>query len=159
MLQKTEELACFTSEIPPVLKKEASPAVLGGGENPGNALEASNALNYRVLGHPSRTLEGNSRKRSESVSGSFRNFSGISPEFLRKVPAVLGVWPITRIETRSLVISREVSHRSRDCTSKMAMPYFLCSIRFPYYLRRRPFCREGVPHRFIVYCCSMFPRT
>ena len=31
----------------PILKKEASPAVLGG-EKSGNALEASNALNYRL---------------------------------------------------------------------------------------------------------------
>ena len=30
----------------PLLKKEASPAILRG-ENSGNALEASNALNYR----------------------------------------------------------------------------------------------------------------
>ena len=36
----------------PILKKEASPAVLGG-ENSGNTLEASNALNYRVWGIPS----------------------------------------------------------------------------------------------------------
>ena len=35
----------------PLLKKEASPAVLGG-ENSGNALEASNALNYRAWGIP-----------------------------------------------------------------------------------------------------------
>ena len=55
----------------PFLKKEASPAVLPywGGDNSGTALEASNALNY--LGHSSRTLEGNSRKRSESVSRVF----------------------------------------------------------------------------------------
>ena len=35
----------------PLLKKEAPPAALGG-ENSGNALEASNALNYRVWGIP-----------------------------------------------------------------------------------------------------------
>ena len=35
----------------PLLQKEASPAVLGGG-NSGNALEASNALNYRAWGIP-----------------------------------------------------------------------------------------------------------
>ena len=58
--------------LEPLLKKEASPAVLGGKEeNSGNALEPSNALNYSVLGHPSHTLEGNSRKSSESVSGVF----------------------------------------------------------------------------------------
>ena len=74
----------------PHLKKEASSAVLGGERNSGNALEASNALNYRVWGIPASTLEGNSRKRSESVSGVF-------PEFFRnffwKVAAVLGVLP------------------------------------------------------------------
>ena len=61
----------------PVLQKEASPAVLGGGgeENSGNALEPSNGLNYRVWG-PSRTLEGNSRKSSESVSSSVRTGKG-----------------------------------------------------------------------------------
>ena len=71
----------------PLLKKEAPPAVLGG-DNSGNALEASNALNYSIgLGHPSRTLDGNSRKRF--FPESFRNF-------FRKVPAVLGVWPKTQ---------------------------------------------------------------
>ena len=44
------------------------------------------------MGHPSRTLEGNSRKRSESVSGVFPEFFR---NFFRKVPAALGVWPIT----------------------------------------------------------------
>ena len=34
----------------PILKKEASPAGLGGGENSGNALEASNALNKKGFG-------------------------------------------------------------------------------------------------------------
>ena len=71
----------------PLLKKEVTPAVLGG-ENSGNALEVPNALNYGVWGIPAvlSTVEGNSRKRSESVSGVF-------PEFFPKVPAVLGLWP------------------------------------------------------------------
>ena len=34
-----------------------------GGENSGSALDASNAFNYRGVGNPSRTLDGNSRKR------------------------------------------------------------------------------------------------
>ena len=62
----------------PLLKKEASPAVLGGGENSGNALEASNALNYRAWGIPavlSRGIPGNALR---AFPGSFRNFSGIS---------------------------------------------------------------------------------
>ena len=35
---------------------------------------------YTSLGHPSRTLEGNSRKRSESVSGVFRMLPELLPE-------------------------------------------------------------------------------
>ena len=61
----------------PILKKEASPAVLGG-ENSGSALEASNALNYRVWGIPavlSREISGNALR---AFPGSFRNLSGIS---------------------------------------------------------------------------------
>ena len=48
----------------PLLKKEASPAEVHWGENSGNALAP--------------TLEENSRKSSESVSGIFGNVSGIS---------------------------------------------------------------------------------
>ena len=62
----------------PLLKKEASPAALGGGENSGNALEASNAFNYRVWGIPavlSREIPGNAPR---AFPGSFRDFSGIS---------------------------------------------------------------------------------
>ena len=62
----------------------------GGGENSGNALEASNALNDRAWGIPavlSREIPGNA----------LRAFPGVFPEFFRnffrKVPAVLGVWP------------------------------------------------------------------
>ena len=42
-------------------------------------------LELQSLGDPSRTLQGNSSKSSESVSGIFRTF-------LRKVPVVLRVW-------------------------------------------------------------------
>ena len=61
----------------PILKKEAAPAVLGG-ENSGNALEASNALNYRARGIPavlSREIPGNALR---AFPESLRNFSGIS---------------------------------------------------------------------------------
>ena len=67
------------------LKKAAHPAVLGG-ENSGNALEASNALNYRVLGIPavlSRGIPGNALR---AFPGSFRNF----PEFLQESPRNTG---------------------------------------------------------------------
>ena len=63
----------------PLLKKEAPPAVLGGGEKSGNALEAANALNCRVWGIPAVLPTGIPGKRSESV---FRGLSGIFPEFL-----------------------------------------------------------------------------
>ena len=70
--------------LEPLLKKRGAPSRIGGGrENSGNALEASNALNDRVRGNPSRTLEGNSRKRPESVSGVF-------PEFLPESPSHTG---------------------------------------------------------------------
>ena len=44
-----------------------------------------------------RTLEGNSRKSSESVSGAFPEFIR---NFLRKVPAVVGVWPANSGKSR-----------------------------------------------------------
>ena len=53
-------------------------------------LSNSSALNHRVWGVPSGTLEGSSRKSSESASGVFPEFFW---NFLQKVPAVLGVWP------------------------------------------------------------------
>ena len=55
----------------PLLKKEASSAALGRREFWIHALEPSNALNYRAWGDPTRTLEGNCRKCSKSVSGVF----------------------------------------------------------------------------------------
>ena len=73
----------------PIPEKEASPAVLGGGEfwKRSGSLKC---LELKGLGHPSRTLEGNSRKRSQSVSGVFPE---LFRNFFRKVPAVMGVWP------------------------------------------------------------------
>ena len=61
-----------------LLKKEASPAVQGGREFWIHALEASNALNYRVWGIPavlSRGIPGNALR---AFPGSFQNSSGIS---------------------------------------------------------------------------------
>ena len=74
----------------PLLKKEGVPSRTGGERNSGNALEASNALNCRVWAIPAVLSKGNSRKRSESVSGVFPEFFR---NFFRKVRAVLGVWP------------------------------------------------------------------
>ena len=61
----------------PFLKKEASPAVLGG-DNSGSALEASNALNYKVWGIPAVLSTGIPGKALRAFPVSFRNFSGIS---------------------------------------------------------------------------------
>ena len=81
----------------PILKKEASPAVLGGREF-WKRSESLKCLELEGLGHPSRTLEGNSRKRSESVSGVFPE---LFRNFFRKVPAVLGLSaPKSRIAVR-----------------------------------------------------------
>ena len=55
----------------------------GGGENSANALNPSNALIYRALGIKAVISMGNSRKKSESVSGVF-------PEFLRKSLSRIG---------------------------------------------------------------------
>ena len=101
----------------PILKREAFPAALGG-ENSGNALEASNALNYRVWGHPSRTLEGNSRKRSESVSGVFPEFF---QKFFREVPAVLGVWPKNHLSLgRFLFLFLAIHRHLQECPTAWA---------------------------------------
>ena len=62
----------------PLLKKEAPPAVLGGGDNSGNALEASNALNYRVWGIPAVLSTGIPGNALRAFPGSFRSLSGIS---------------------------------------------------------------------------------
>ena len=71
----------------PILKKEASPAVLGGrGENSGNALEASDALNHRAWGIPavlSRGIPGNALRAFPGLS---RNF----PEFFPRSPSRTG---------------------------------------------------------------------
>ena len=71
----------MSSERPspePLLKKEASPAVPGGGEDSGNALEASNILNYRVSGIPAILSRGIAGNALRAFPGSFRNSSRIS---------------------------------------------------------------------------------
>ena len=57
----------------PLLRKEASPAVLGGREF-WKCSGGFKCLELGGLGHPSRTLKRNSRKSSESVSGIFPEF-------------------------------------------------------------------------------------
>ena len=74
------------------------------GENSGNALEASNAMNYRVWGIPavlSRKIPGNALR---AFPGSFRNF-------FRKVPAVLGVWPSFLFFCRGPTARLTANHR------------------------------------------------
>ena len=62
----------------PLLKKRSVPSRTGGGENSGNALEASNALNYRVWGIPAVLSTGIPGNALRAFPGSFRNSSGIS---------------------------------------------------------------------------------
>ena len=62
----------------PLLRKEASLAVLGGGENSGNALESSNALNYRAWGIPAVVSMGIAGEALRAFPGPFRNFSRVS---------------------------------------------------------------------------------
>ena len=66
----------------PLLPKRSVPAVLGGREF-WKCSGAFKCLELEGLGDPSHTLEGNSRKRSESVSGVF-------PEFLPESPSRTG---------------------------------------------------------------------
>ena len=68
----------MTSSERPSPEPKRRPQPYWGGDNYGNALEASNALNYRVWGIPavlSREIPGNALR---AFPGSFRNFSGIS---------------------------------------------------------------------------------
>ena len=67
-----EALSGTTSE------KRGVPSRTGGGDNSGNALEASNALNYRVWGIPAVLSTGIPGNALRAFPGSFRNFSGIS---------------------------------------------------------------------------------
>ena len=63
--------------LEPLLKKEASQPHWRG-QNSGNALEASNALNYRVWGIPAVLPRGIPGNALRTFLGSFWNFSGIS---------------------------------------------------------------------------------
>ena len=62
----------------PLLKKKRRPQPYWGGDNSGNALEASNALNYRVWAIPAVLSTGIPGKALRAFPVSFRNFSGIS---------------------------------------------------------------------------------
>ena len=58
--------------------KSRVPSRTGGGDNSGNALEPSNALNYRVWGIPAVLSRGIPGKTLRAFPGSFQNFFGIS---------------------------------------------------------------------------------
>ena len=58
--------------------KKKRPQPYWGGDSSGNALEASNAFNYRVWGIPTVLLRGIPGNALRAFPGSFRNFSGIS---------------------------------------------------------------------------------
>ena len=106
------------SEIPPVLLGIPWPALGGplrnhfwkkkrpqpywGGDNSGNALEASNALNYRVWGIPAVLSTGIPGNALRAFPGSFRSLSGISSG---KCQPYWGYGPLLRcgiIKARSL---------------------------------------------------------
>ena len=79
-MTSSERLSGTTSE------KRGVPQPYWGGENSGNVWKPQ--MPWIIgLGAPSRTLEGNFRKRSESVSG---GLSGIFPEFLPESPSRTG---------------------------------------------------------------------
>ena len=59
-------------------KKRRPQPLYWRGDNSGNALEASNALNHRVWGIPAVLSTGIPGKALRAFPGSFRNFSGIS---------------------------------------------------------------------------------
>ena len=61
----------------PLFWKKRHPQLYWGGENSGNALEPSNALNYRAWGIPAALSRGIPGKALRAFPGSFRNFSGI----------------------------------------------------------------------------------
>ena len=67
-----EALSGTTSE------KRSAPSRTGGGDNSGNALDASNALNYRVWGIPAVLSTGIPGNALRAFPGSFRSLSGIS---------------------------------------------------------------------------------
>ena len=70
----------------PLLKREASPAVLGG-VNCGDALEASYALDYRDWGIPAVLSRGIPGYAHECVSGIF---PALFPELLPDSPSRTG---------------------------------------------------------------------
>ena len=123
----------------PLLKKEASPAVLGGREFWSHALEASNALNYRAWGIPavlSRGIPGNAPR---AFPWSFRNFSGISSG---KSQPYWGYGPCS----------------SSSSSSSLSFPFpspFLCPFSLSF---RTPPCLYPYPF-FIKFPCLFFPSS
>ena len=113
----------YYSEVPPVLLGIPWPALRGhlrnhfwkkrrpqpywGGENSGNALEASNALNCRVWGIPavlSRGIPGNALR---AFPGSFQIFSGNSSG---KSQPYWGYGPITPITIRDETLPNQFAN-------------------------------------------------
>ena len=100
-------------------EKRGVPSRTGGGENSGNSLEASNALNYRAWGVPavlSREIPGNALR---AFPGSFRNFSGISSG---KSQPYWGYGPRLSPEFRATRLSR----RKKGALSGGFLLIFLC---------------------------------
>ena len=68
------------SPEPLLKKKRGIPRCTEGGEDSGNALEASNALNFRAWGIPAVLLRGIPGKALRAFPGSFRIFPEFHPE-------------------------------------------------------------------------------
>ena len=110
--------------------KKRRPQPYWGGENSGNALEASNALNYRVWGIPavlSREIPGNALK---AFPGSFRNF-------FRKVPAVLGA-TMAQLQARN----QEMMYLTQT-QKRLKRDFFLFLQRYSKVTKKRPFEPQG----------------
>ena len=95
----------------PLLKERSVPSRTGGKRILDSCSGAFKCLELQGLGHPSRTRKGNSRKRSESVSGFFPEFFR---NFLRKVPAVLGVWRTHKGVVQKRALLRRVLRRGLE---------------------------------------------
>ena len=110
----------------PFLKKKC-PQQYWGGDNSGNALEASNAFNYRVWGIPAVLSTGIPGNALRAFPGSFRNFSGISSG---KSQPYWGCGPIMVVvlfslskKASTITIMNSTSRFSSRCPSRCAIHY------------------------------------
>ena len=107
----------------PLLKKRP-PQPYRGGDNSGNALEASNAFNYRAWGIPAILSTGIPGKALRAFPVSFRNFSwissgksqpywgcGLSISVTKEQPKEEGFWAGHPVDTQADVRGRQFWYR------------------------------------------------